>query len=446
MIELCSVGGYSEVGKNMTALKIDEEVVIFDMGIFLPAIINYEEEGNDRKALDREGMIKLGAAPDDSVIDDWKDKVKAILVGHCHLDHIAAIPFLADSYKAPIYGTPFTIEVINQTLFDEQVRIKNPLKSVNLNSKVKISDNIQVEFINMTHSTLQTAIIAVHCKYGTILYANDFKFDNHPVLGKKPDMDRLKELGKENVILLILDSLYADTEMKTPSEKVAREMLKDIMLGTESENSLIFVTTFASHLSRLKSVLDFSKTMNRKVIFLGRSMMKYIKAAEKCNLIEFSKNAEIIPYARNIKKKLKELEKSGRRDKYIIVATGNQGEPDSVLSKMTDGRLPFRFEPADHVIFSSRVIPDPINIANRKKLEDKLKEKRVRIFSNIHVSGHACREDHRDMLNILKPKYIVPAHDGRKKQLFMKELAMEEGYQESQILLMDDGKRVKLKI
>src|SRR3989344_7212478 len=191
MIEVCSIGGYSEVGKNMTALKIDNEVVIFDMGIFLPAIINYEEEGNDRSNLDREGMIKLGAAPDDSVIDDWKDQVKAILVGHCHLDHIAAIPFLADRYKAPIYGTPFTIEVIKQTLYDEHSKISNPLKVVNVNSKIKISDNISVEFINMTHSTLQTSIIVIHCKYGTIIYANDFKFDNHQVLGKKPDMDRL---------------------------------------------------------------------------------------------------------------------------------------------------------------------------------------------------------------------------------------------------------------
>ena len=445
MIEVCSVGGYSEVGKNMTALKIDDEVVIFDMGIFLPAIINYEEEGHDRQNLDREGMINLGAIPDDKVINDWKGKVKAILLGHCHLDHIAAIPYLADEYKAPIYGTPFTIEVVKQMLQDERIKIRNSLRVVNVNSKIKISDNIEVEFINMTHSTLQTALIAVHCKYGTILYANDFKFDSTPVLGKKPNIKRLKELGKENVILLILDSLYADTERKTPSEKVAREMLKEIMLGTESRDSLVFVTTFASHLARLKSVMDFAKLMNRKVLFLGRSMMKYIKAAEKCKLINFSSQAEIVAYARQIESKLKQVEK-GRRDKYVIVATGNQGEPDAVLSKMTDGRLPFRFEPADHVIFSSRVIPDPANVANRKELEAKLKERRVRIFTDIHVSGHASREDHRDMLSIVKPRYLMPAHDGRKKQLFMKELAMEEGYKEDKILLMDDGKRVKLDI
>ena len=205
MIEVCSVGGYSEVGKNMTALKIDDEVIIFDMGIFLPAIINYEEEGNDRESLDREGMIKLGAVPDDSVINDWKGKVKAILCGHCHLDHIAAIPHLADEYKAPIYGTPFTIEVIKQMLQDDKIKIRNGLRVVNVNSKVRISDNIEVEFINMTHSTLQTAIMAVHCKYGTIVYGNDFKFDSTPVLGKKPNFKRLRELGNENVILLILD-------------------------------------------------------------------------------------------------------------------------------------------------------------------------------------------------------------------------------------------------
>ncbi|MBI2105240.1 RNase J family beta-CASP ribonuclease [Candidatus Woesearchaeota archaeon] len=442
MIEVCSVGGYSEVGKNMTALKIDNEVVIFDMGIFLPAIINYEEEGNDRSNLDREGMIALGAVPDDSCIDDWKDKVKAILVGHCHLDHIAAIPYLAERYRAPIYGTPYTIEVIKEMMHDDSKRIRNSLKAVNINAKVKISENLQAEFINVTHSTLQTTIIAVHCKYGTIIYANDFKFDNHPVLGNKPNLKRLRELGNENVLLLILDSLYADTEMKTPSEKVAREMLRDVMLDTECQDSLIIVTTFASHIPRLKSVIDFARTMRRKVIFLGRSMMKYTLSAEKCKLVDFSKKVEIVPYARNIKKKLKDIEKD--RKKYVIVATGNQGEPDSVLSKMLDGRLPFNFEPADHVIFSTRVIPDPVNLANRNEMEEKLRERRVRIFTNIHVSGHACREDHRDMLKILKPKFLMPAHDGRKKQLFMRELAVEEGWKEDNVLLMDDGKKVTL--
>lgn len=444
MIEVCAVGGYSEVGKNMTAVKIDDEVLIFDMGVFLPAIINYEEEGNDRNNLDRQGMINLGAVPDDSCIDNWKDKVKAILVGHCHLDHIAAIPYLAERYKAPIYGSPFTIEVIRQMLHDEENRIRNPLKAVNINSRIKISDKITAEFINITHSTLQTTIIAVHCKYGTIVYANDFKFDNHPVLGNKPNLKRLREIGNENVLLLILDSLYADVEMKTPSEKVARELLRDVMLDTECRDSLIIATTFASHLPRLKSVIDFAHVMRRKVVFFGRSMMKYTMSAEKCKLVDFSKKAEIIPYARGIMRKLKEIEKN--RKKYVIIATGNQGEPDSVLSKMLDGRLPFRFEPADHVIFSTKVIPDPVNLANRNNMEEKLREKRVRIFTNIHVSGHCAREDHRDMLNILKPRYLMPAHEGRKKQLFMKELAMEEGWKEDKILLMDDGKKVSLDI
>ena len=445
MIEVCAVGGYSEVGKNMTALRIDNEVLIFDMGLFLPAIINYEEEGNTkREHLDREAMINLGAVPDDSCINDWKDNVKAILVGHCHLDHIAAIPYLADRYKAPIYGTPFTIEVIKQMLNDNDKKIRNPLKAVNINARISLSDKLSVEFINITHSTLQATIIAVHCKYGTIVYANDFKFDNHPVLGKKPNLKRLRELGNENVILLVLDSLYADVEMKTPSEKVAREMLRDVMLDTECRDSLIIVTTFASHLPRLKSVIDFAQVMRRKVVFLGRSMMKYTVSAEKCKLVDFSKKVEIVPYARHIKSKLNEIEKNRKR--YVVVATGNQGEPDSVLSKMLDGRLPFKFESADHVIFSTRVIPDPVNVANRKEMEDKLKERKVRIFTNIHQSGHAAREDHRDMLNMLKPKYLMPAHDGRKKQLFMKELAIEEGMKEDKILLMDDGKKFLLDI
>lgn len=445
MIEICTIGGYSEVGKNMTAVKIDEEVVIFDMGIFLPKIINFEEEGGDRKSLTTDDLIKLGAIPNDTVIKDWKSKVKAIAFTHCHLDHIAAAPYLGKNYpRAPMIGTPFTIEVLKRMVRDDNVELKNKFKVLNVNSKIKISNNLEMEFINMTHSTPQTVMIALHSKYGTVLYANDFKFDNNPIVGKKPNFERLKELGKENVVALICDSLYSHNEQKTPSEKVAREMLKDVMLGTESADNLIIATTFASHLARLRSMIDFGKVLNRKIVLFGRSMEKYIDSAERVGLVKFSNQVEIIPQKRDIEKKLKEIEKQGR-SKYMIICTGNQGEPESVLKKMADNRIPFHFLPFDHLIFSCKTIPDPVNIKNRAILEEELKKKKVRIFTDIHTSGHASREDLRDLIQMVKPKNIFPAHVPPDGQKFLVELAEELGYVKNKnVFVSENGKFRKL--
>jgi ribonuclease J len=440
MIEMCTVGGYSEVGRNMTAVKVDDEVVIFDMGLCLPKLINFEEEGGQRESLTTQGLIKLGAIPNDNKIKHWRDKVKAIAITHCHLDHLGAIPYLASHYKkVPVIGSPYTIEVLKRVVRDERKDVKNPFKVLNPNAKMKISDNLEIEFINMTHSTPQAVMIALHTKYGTIIYANDFKFDNNPIVGKKPNFDRLKELGKENVIALVVDSLYASKEQKTPSEKVAREMLKDVMLGTESADNLIIATTFASQIARLKSIIDFGKVLNRKILFFGRSLAKYVGAAEAVKLVNFTKDVELVPYKQGIMKKLREIEKNGRT-KYLIVCTGNQGEPEAVLSKMADDRIKFDFLPYDHVIFSCRTIPDPANIKNRDKLEKNLKKKKVRIFKDIHVSGHASREDLRDFIQMVNPQKIFPAHIPTEKQKYLVELAEELGYEKGKTVIQsEDG-------
>lgn len=439
-IQLCSVGGYNEVGKNMTALKIDNEALILDMGLYLPKIINYEEEIIN---LSSNELIAIGAIPNDNIIKDWADNVKAIILGHAHLDHIGATPYLCNKYNAPIIGTPFTLEVLKKIIKEKELTVKNKLRQLNPNSTLKISDNITIEFINMTHSILQTAMVAIHTSKGTILYANDFKFDNYPILGKKPNYKRLKQLGNENVIALIVDSIYSNVEKKTPSEKVARELLKDVMLGTENTGNAIIVTTFSSHLARLKSIIDFGKRLNRKIVFLGRSLNKYVNAAEKINLVNFSKDIELVAYGAKIKRKLREIEKEGR-DNYLIVATGHQGEPNAVLPRMVNGRLPFKFLLNDHVIFSCTIIPDPVNIENRATLEKKLRKDKVRIFTDLHSSGHCYREDLRDLINIVKPKHIIPAHGDKDKLLPMVELAIEIGYKRKDVHILNDGQKLNL--
>ncbi|MCX8147226.1 MAG: RNase J family beta-CASP ribonuclease [Candidatus Woesearchaeota archaeon] len=442
MIEICAVGGYNEVGKNCTAINVDGEVVIFDLGLYLDKYIEYTED-EDVYDFSSKKLIQIGAVPDISFISDWAKNVKAIIPTHAHLDHIGAIPFLASKFDAEIICTPFSKAVLEAILSDEKIKIPNKIKAINPNAVYRISENLKVEFINMTHSTPQTVMAVLHTKYGSIVYANDFKFDNRPVLGKKPNFKRLREIGRGKVLCLILDSIYSAEAKKTPSESVAKEMLKDVMLGTNTKGKGVIVTTFSSHLARLKSIIEFGKQMNRKIVFLGRSLRKYVMAGEKINIINFSRDAEIVGFRDKITKKLRKI--SEKKEKYLLVVTGHQGEPKSVLSRIVNDEYKYRLGKDDVVIFSCTVIPNEINIENRAFIEGKLKEKGARIFRDIHVSGHCAREDQRDLIEILKPKHIMPAHGDKEKAAAMAELATEMGYKLGEsVHIMDNGKRTVL--
>jgi len=269
MIEIYAVGGYNEVGKNCTAIKVDDEVIIVDLGIHLENYIKLTED-EDIVKINPDKLMQVGAVPNISVLDKVKDKVKALILSHAHLDHIGAVPYISDKFKAPIICAPFTVEVIKSILKDDRIKLNNEIKTVNINSFYKISENIKIEFVHITHSVPQSALVAIHTKYGIILYANDFKLDMHPTLGKKPDFKRMEELSKEGIIALIVESTYAKDAKKMPSESVAKDMLRDVLIDTNNKDNLIIVTTFSSHIARLKSIVEFGKKLNRKnCFFLG---------------------------------------------------------------------------------------------------------------------------------------------------------------------------------
>ncbi len=431
-MEVIAIGGYDEVGKNMTAVKSKDEIVIFDMGFYMPKLLDFEEGDPDPRELSTADLIKRGVLPDDNILDKDKDKVKAIIVGHCHLDHIGAVPYLAEKYDCPIIGTPYTLGILQTLLEERDLNYEKRLKPLNFNSKLKITPNLQIELLQITHSTIHTALVVLKTSEGVVVYMNDFKLDNHPVLGKKPDYDRLEEIGKQGVKALIIDSLKSNNEMKTPSEKVAREMLKDIIAGVRSEHNAIVVTTFSSHIARLKSIIDFGNGLNRKIIFLGRSLFKYVDVAERLQLIKFRDKVEIVGYRRLVEKRLKEI--AHDKEKYLIVCTGNQGEKDSILSKMAYRDFQWNFSSGDIVIFSCKTIPTPETTKNRDELEKELKRQQVRIFKDIHVSGHASLEDHRDVLNLLKPEHLFPSHGPYEIIKGMEELGLAMGYKPGRTL------------
>lgn len=441
MAEICTIGGYNEVGKNSTAVKIGDEAFILDLGIHLENYVKYTRD-EDIVNINPDELMEAGAVPDISAIDDWKDKVRMILPTHAHLDHVGAIPYLANKFKSSIMGTPFTTEVLKGILTEDKIKINSRIKSMSANSSFQ-ENSVKVEFIHMTHSTPHTVMIALHTKEGIILYANDFKFDLFPTLGKKPNFRRLEELGKQNVLALICDSTYASDARKMPSESIAKEMLKEVMLGISSKNKHVVVTTFSSHIARLNSIVEFGQKMGRKVVFMGRSMAKYVRASEATGIANFTNRVEVLKFSGQIKRKLKKIAKD--RGRYLMVATGHQGEPNSVLSKMMNGELKFKFFPEDHIIFSCRTIPTPTNIENRQKLEASLKSFNVRMFKDIHQSGHAAREDLRDLINLVRPKNIIPAHGSREMTNALADLAEEMGYKKGQTVhVMGDGERVRL--
>ncbi|MBW3002062.1 MBL fold metallo-hydrolase [Candidatus Woesearchaeota archaeon] len=434
-IEIKAVGGYAEVGKNMTAVKVDDEVVIIDMGIHLPNYIKTtEEEGETVIKLKSSDLIKAKAIPNDDIIRDWKAMVKAIVPTHAHLDHVGAIPYLAGKYKAPVVCTPFTAAVLRAICKDEKIKLPNQIKALSPNSKIKISDKITVELVHVTHSTPQASIVAIHTPYGAVVYAADFKLDNSPTLGGKPNYAALERLGNKGVAVAIINALYCPFDGKCPSENVAKEMLKGVMLDVDSRGKAIIATTFSSHIARLKSIASFGKKLHRKTVFLGRSLSKYINAAAEANIAHLEKEGEVCRFARQIARKLKQVQKEGP-EKYLLVVTGHQGEPKATLSKMSTGIYPFMFEDEDEVIFSCNVIPTPINRAYREILEDHLKNKGIRIFKGAHVSGHGRKEDIRELIKLLKPRHIIPVHCEKPAMDSFIELGIKMGYAEGKTAL-----------
>ncbi|MBI4153123.1 RNase J family beta-CASP ribonuclease, partial [Candidatus Woesearchaeota archaeon] len=437
-IEICAVGGFSEVGRNCTAVKIDDDVIILDMGLHMENYVKYTEE-EDLQGVTEKQLIAVSAVPDFAHMDEWKHQVRAIVPSHAHLDHIGAIPFLAHKFNVPIIATPYTIEVIKALCKDKHV--KNKLVRINPNSTFQLTEKIMIEFIHVTHSTPQTAIVALHTPYGTILYANDFKLDNSPVLGSKPNYKRLKQL-RGKVVLLIMECLYVDRQGKMPSESVARQLLKGVMLETKTEGKAIIVTTFSSHIARLKSITEFGKKLNRKVVFLGSSLNKYVTAAENIKLINFTKHIGMVYYGQRARKMLTTCAK--QKDKYLLVMTGHQGEPKAMLSRIANGEYHFPLANGDFVIFSALTIPTPPTIANRKALEMRLQDTGVRIFTDIHVSGHSAREDLHDFILMVQPRHIIPTHAEPGRLALFAELAYQLGYEQDKVHILFNGQKVKV--
>lgn len=447
MVKLYTLGGVNEVGRNMFAFEFDDEIIICDMGLELSNLIAHND-AVDKMALNE--IVDKGIVADPKLLEDKIDKVKAIIITHAHLDHVGGVQYMASMFpNAPIYGTPYTIEVL-KVLMKSQMNVRDALKNkfikVNVNSSFEMPSGMKVEFVNVTHSTPQSAVVAMHAKEGIVLYAMDFKFDNRPALGQRTNYERLKELDKMGIKLMVADSVRSNNKRKTLSEIVVKEMLRDIFIETDIVDTQgVIITTFASHITRLKSIMELTQELGRKIVFLGRSISKYCRAAKNAGIIDFkAKGVEIAESPAEVNKWLDIINKN-KKD-YIVVCTGHQGEDNAVLSKIAEGRTPYELKADDKVIFSSEVIPTQVNIEASQVLQGKLEAYSCKIYRDIHVSGHASREDHRDMLNMVHPKYLVPGHGPVVLKEGVVEVAEELGYElGDNLLLLEDQKVTEFK-
>lgn len=430
-MEICTIGGFEEVGKNMTAVKVGDDVVIFDAGVYLPGIIDLQDD--PEMDYTEEHMRKMKAIPNDLVLDKigWTENVRAIVIGHAHLDHVGAVPYIAHRYpKAIILGTAFTMAVLDNIIRDEKIDFKNKRKVIQENSTLTIqgkSGQIKLEFVHTTHSTLQCVFPVWHTREGIFFYALDFKFDEYPTLGQPPNYKRMKEIGNtKNVKAMVVDALYSNTEKRPGGERIAQNLLEEAFATVRGKDNALFVTTFSSHIERLNNIVKFGKRTNREIIFMGRSMAKYVNAAIKVGQCPFKRDIKIIQYKKQVMAFLKKIEKN--RGKYLVVCTGHQAEEGSILTRIVKGDTPFKFKTGDNLIFSSSVIPAPVNVIAREKLDRKLRNIGVRLQTDIHVHGHGSREGLRELMNLVKPKHIIPAHGSLEQEAPMIELSNEFGY------------------
>ncbi|PSQ02850.1 ribonuclease J [Halobacteriales archaeon QS_5_70_17] len=430
-VELATIGGYEEVGRQMTAVRAGDDVVIFDMGLNLSKVLIHDNVETERMhSLD---LIDMGAIPDDRVMSDLEGDVQAIVPTHGHLDHIGAISKLAHRYDAPVVATPFTIELVKQQIqSEEKFGVQNDLEKMEAGETMEIGDsgNVRLEFVNVTHSIIDAINPVIHTPEGAVVYGLDKRMDHTPVIGDPIDMERFREIGREDngVLCYIEDCTNAGRKGRTPSESVARRHLKDVMTSIEDYDGGIVATTFSSHIARVKSLVEFADDIGRQPVLLGRSMEKYSGTAERLDFVEFPEDLGMYGHRKSVDRTFKRVMNEGKEN-FLPIVTGHQGEPRAMLTRMGRGETPYQLDDGDKVLFSARVIPEPTNEGQRYQSEKLLQMQGARIYDDIHVSGHLREEGHYEMLDALQPQHVVPAHQDMKGFAPYATLAKNQGYQ-----------------
>jgi ribonuclease J len=429
-IEIATIGGYEAVGRQMTAVRAGDDVVIFDMGLNLSQVLIHDNVETERMhSLD---LIDMGAIPDDRVMSDLEGDVRAIVPTHGHLDHIGAISKLAHRYNAPIVASPFTIELVKQQVEGEsKFDVQNDLVKMEAGGTMAVDDagTVELEFVNVTHSIIDAINPVLHTPEGSIVYGLDKRIDHNPVIGDPIDMERFREISREDngVLCYIEDCTNAGSKGRTPSESLARTHLKDVLSSVEDYDGGIIATTFSSHIARVSSLVEFARDIGRQPVLLGRSMETYSGTAERLDFVDFPEDLGMYGHRKSVDRTFKRIMNEGKEN-FLPIVTGHQGEPRAMLTRMSRGETPYEFDAGDKVIFSARIIPEPTNEGQRYQVEKLLGMQGARVYDDVHVSGHLREEGHYQMLDALQPRHVIPAHQSMEGFAPYVDLCENQGY------------------
>ncbi len=418
-IKVSFLGGINEVGKNMTCYEYGKSMIIVDCGLAFPE--------SDQLGVDF-------VIPDFTYVERNIDKVKGILITHGHEDHIGALAYLLKKVNIPVYATLLTAGLINGKLSEHKLQHEVKINIVEAGDTVKLGD-FEVEFIKVNHSIPDAVALAIKCEEGTIVQTGDFKIDTSPIDGSIINLSRFAELGNEGVLALLSDSTNAEQPGYSQSESKVGETFRSLF--NQAGDRRIIIATFASNLHRVQQIIDIAAQTDRKVALSGRSLENVVAIASELGYIDIPDGTLI---------GIDEIKRYSD-DRLVIITTGSQGEPMSALSRMAQGghrKVTVGFN--DCVIISARPIPGNEKTVY-KVINDLLKLGARVIYEkmyDVHVSGHACQEELKIMLSLVKPKYFIPVHGEQKHLRYHARLAESIGMDQNNIVIADNGYEVSV--
>jgi ribonuclease J len=416
ILSVIPLGGLEEIGLNMTVFQYNSDMIVVDAGLMFP----------------EEDMLGVDfVIPDFSYVVENKDKLRGIIITHGHEDHTGALPFLLKEVNVPVYATSLTAGMIREKLKESGIRAE--IYTVRPREKLNLGE-FEIEFMRVTHSIVDGVGLGITTPVGRIIHTGDFKLDPTPVDGELMDLHKFTEYGEKGTLLLLSDSTNAEKGGFTFSEKEVRRVFEDIFAKTHGR---IIIATFASNIHRIQQAIDVAVMFGRKVFLCGKSMVANAQIALELGYLKIPPGTWL---------RIEELNKISD-DKVVIITTGSQGEPMSVLSKIATGEHKhIKVKQGDTVILSAKMIPGNERSIGRiinhlfKRGAEVIYEK----VSEVHVSGHASKEELKLILNLIRPKYFMPIHGEFRHLMYHAKLAEKVGIPRENIFILENGEVLEI--
>lgn len=412
-VKIIPLGGLHEIGKNLTLVEYRDDIIIIDCGMTFP-----EDE-----------MLGIDVViPDVTYLENNKHRIRGLVLTHGHEDHIGAIPYVLRKLDLDIYGTGLTIGLLENKLKEHRLS-RDKLHVVSAGDVVKLG-KMEVEWINVNHSIPDACALAIKTPLGYVYHSGDFKVDFTPISGEPINLTRIAEIGQKGVLAMIGESTNVLREGYTMSESKVGETFNRLFQNL-SDNRII-IATFASNVHRVQQIINSAEKYGRKVVLSGRSMVNVTETARKLGQFRVKKDTFI---------DIKDMDKYDDSE-LVLITTGSQGEPMSALTRIAYGEhRKIQLTPNDAIILSATPIPGNENAVT--KVINRLLERGAKVIyetlSEIHVSGHACQEELKLILSLVKPKYFIPAHGEVRHLMKHAQIAQQMGMDEENIFIMENG-------